>query len=278
MSHFEQMRNAYRSIPVGAPVGVGAAWVRTRCLVSPALLAATWQGHGRPNSFTFNLAGHAYRVDAVNGNFECFMWTTPNRLAPKTALAGVTHVGAPDAPVGGHNALANPSGRQVIDAAEALLTYFDTNPCSQASLPAVSAFQTAYSTSGLPGNVSIDGKYGGNTQKALDNTIGQSQADANHLDVTQQAPTNCFGMVVPDVPATNPPVSVTPANPATPGTTTNTTTTTTVIKPTPWGTIALVAAAVAATGLVGYSVAKKKGFTLKRHTGHGHRALHHRYA
>ncbi len=104
---------------------------------------------------------------------------------------------------GAMTAIPNPMNRAEINAAQDLLAYFNVNPCSQASLPVVTAFQNAYNASGLPGKLTMDGQYGGNTQKALQNVMDEAQADAG-AGPSQQAPTNCFGMTVPATPALDP--------------------------------------------------------------------------
>lgn len=78
---------------------------------------------------------------------------------------------------------------------QALLTDLQTNGCSASPQADVSAFQAAYNalppitnSSGTPGivtSLAVDGKYGPQTQAAL-----QAWADSQNLSVT--VPTNCF--------------------------------------------------------------------------------------
>jgi hypothetical protein len=268
MSHFQQMRNGYATTQIGAPTGVGR-WVAVKiCPFSQETLHAAWIRHGSPAQFQITSYGIAYMFRPSNGGktFVCYMWTT----APAAIKVSGVDVG-----VGAHAALPNPNNRLEISAADDLLAYFDTNPCTQARVPVVAAFQNAYNASSLPGRLTVDGQYGGNTQRALQNTLDEAQNDAG-AGPSQQAPVNCFGMAVPVTPT--PDVAPTPAPVVIVPPATNTTTNTTTTTATPWGTIALVAAAVTGVGLVGYAVAKKKGFSVRHMTGHGHRALHHRYA
>jgi hypothetical protein len=114
--------------------------------------------------------------------------------------------------------------------------------CTRASLPEVSAFQAAYNTSGLPGQLTIDGQYGGNTQAAVQLVLNQVNGPP------QAAPTNCFGMAVPATPALDP---VAPAGPISPST------------PTPptsmnMGPIVIGGAALLGVGVVVYAWKRKK--------------------
>jgi hypothetical protein len=147
------------------------------------------------------------------------------------------HVG-----VGAHAVL--PGDTTVIAAANDLLAYFDNNPCSQVSIAPASAFQSAYNASGLPGALTVDGKYGGNTQAALQAVINSVEVS---MGPTQTAPLNCFGMAVPAVPAPNP-------APAPAATTTTTTTSTATTSSSSISPVVIGAAAVAVVGGVGYAV------------------------
>lgn len=138
----------------------------------------------------------------------------------------------------------------VIAAANGLLAYYDTNTPSQASVPAVSAFQAAYNASGMPGALTVDGQYGPNTQKALQNVIDAAEAG---LGPTQGAPANAWGTQPPAVPAPD----VAPATPAGPGTLVLPETTI-VGTPTPNYTPWIVGGVAAAgVGLVGYAYYRK---------------------
>jgi hypothetical protein len=88
----------------------------------------------------------------------------------------------------------------IYDDAAAVVQYFTANPCTISSVPAVVTFQTSYNASAMPGQLSIDGEYGGNTQAALQNVINTGFVTGTS-GPTQTAPTNCFGMAVPAVPA-----------------------------------------------------------------------------
>ena len=142
---------------------------------------------------------------------------------------------------GATTTLPNTANRPVITAANDLLDYFNIYPCTQASIGAVSEFQSAYNASGQPGQLTVDGQYGGNTQKALQNVMDLAQADAG-AGPSQAAPTNCFGMAVPATPALDPPTG--PSNPLTPPSSVN-----------PW----LIAGAVILGGAgIAYAVHLKK--------------------
>lgn len=140
-----------------------------------------------------------------------------------------------------------PGDTTVVAAANGVLAFFDANPCTKASIPAVSAFQSAYNASGLPGALTVDGQYGPNTQKALQNTIDSVETG---MGPTQAAPQNCFDPNLPAVPA---PDVVPAAQPPAANATTTTTTTTTghgsAMNP---GVVAAAAALV--VGGVGYAV------------------------
>ena len=129
---------------------------------------------------------------------------------------GDVEIGTPnnDMGIGAYAALPNPNGRPEISAAVDLLAYFDVNGCSRSSLPVVTAFQNAYNASGLPGQLTLDGEYGPNTQRALQNVMDEAQADAG-AGPSQQAPANCFPEYgqVPSIPALDRPAS-TPATPS----------------------------------------------------------------
>lgn len=73
----------------------------------------------------------------------------------------------------------------------ALVAWLNANGCTQSSVSQVSQFQTDYNSSGLPGQLTVDGQYGPNTQAALDAVLGTSGT----------APTNCFGGTPPATPA-----------------------------------------------------------------------------
>jgi hypothetical protein len=138
----------------------------------------------------------------------------------------------------------------IVAAANGLLAYYDTNTPSKANVPAVAAFQQAYNASGMPGALTVDGQYGPDTQKALQNTIDANEAG---LGPTQPAPANAWGAALPAVPAPD----VAPATPAGPGTLVLPETTivgTPTPNYTPW-----IIGGVAAAGasLVGYTYWKK---------------------
>ena len=116
-----------------------------------------------------------------------------------------------DEGVGAYVALPNPQNRPEISAAIDFLAYYDANGCSRASLPVVVALQNAYNASGLPGQLTTDGEYGPNTQRALQNVMDEAQADAG-AGPSQQAPANCFPEYgqVPSIPVLDRPAA-TPA-------------------------------------------------------------------
>ena len=139
----------------------------------------------------------------------------------------------------------------VIAAANGLLGYYSGNAPSQGSVPAVSAFQSAYNASGYPGSLTVDGQYGPNTQKALQNVIDGAEAG---MGPTQAAPPNAWGTAPPATPA---PDVAPPGSPSGPGTLVLPETTivgTPTPNYTPW-----IIGGVAAAGitLVGYTYWKK---------------------
>jgi hypothetical protein len=58
-------------------------------------------------------------------------------------------------------------GAPLDDAANAVLAYFASNPCTSAAVSAVSDFQTQFNASGGSPTLSVDGKYGIHSQAAL---------------------------------------------------------------------------------------------------------------
>lgn len=91
-----------------------------------------------------------------------------------------------------------------LSAGQALVAWLVANGCTQNSVPAVSAFQTAYNGSGLGPAITVDGQYGGNTQAALQLALGS----------TATAPNNCFNMAVPATPG--PDAAITSSSASTP--------------------------------------------------------------
>jgi hypothetical protein len=81
-------------------------------------------------------------------------------------------------------------------AAGVLMTKFSSAPPSRAVVGEVSAFQSAYNGSGLPGSLTVDGQYGPNTQAALQAVLNQSVVDGP----PQAAPQNVFSTSVPSTP------------------------------------------------------------------------------
>jgi len=136
----------------------------------------------------------------------------------------------------------------LTDAAQAVVNFFAANACTRASIPEVASFQATYNGSGMPGHLTVDGQYGGNTERALQIVLNNAPAAGGGGPV-QAVPPNCFGMAVPDTPALDPSTPTAPTAPAT--TTTTTTTTSTPSTMSPW--IIGGAAAVVAGG-VGYAV------------------------
>jgi LPXTG-motif cell wall-anchored protein len=90
-----------------------------------------------------------------------------------------------------------------MSAAQDLVNYLNASGCTQASIPQCSAFQAAYNASGSPGQLTVGGQYGGNTQAALQYILDNAPA-AGGGGPTQAAPNNCFGMTVPSVPGLDP--------------------------------------------------------------------------
>lgn len=84
----------------------------------------------------------------------------------------------------------------------ALVAWLAANGCTQASVPAVSQFQTDYNGSGLAGQLTVDGQYGPNTQTALQNVLGSGST----------APDNCFGGTPPSTPALDSATGITTSN------------------------------------------------------------------
>jgi hypothetical protein len=161
--------------------------------------------------------------------------------------------------IGAHASLPNPINRAEINAANDLLSYFDVNACTRDSIPVVSAFQNAYNASGLPGHLTVNGQYGPNTQRALQNALDEAQNDAGS-GPSQPAPDNCFGRSVPAIPAVDPTPTPTPATPSTP--TAPTTTTTVATGGSSYAPLVIGGFAVAGAALIGYTYWRKK------HRGH----------
>jgi hypothetical protein len=153
---------------------------------------------------------------------------------------------------GAHAALPNPQSRPEISAADDLLAYLDVNACTRDSIPVVASFQVAYNASGLPGQLTANGQYGPNTERALQNTLDEAQGDAG-AGPSQSAPANCFGRAVPATPAVDPvgpgPTPTTPMAPTTASTN----------PPSASATPYIIGGAVlAGAGLIGYTYWKKK--------------------
>lgn len=71
-----------------------------------------------------------------------------------------------------------------------LVAYLSANPCTQSSVAQVSAFQTAWNSSGNGATLVVDGKYGPLTRGALQavmNTIGKGTAPADCFTPTTTA-------------------------------------------------------------------------------------------
>ena len=152
------------------------------------------------------------RVIRPGSGAVTYVWNHPGPIQV-TGLKGIGRVmkasAAPHWPglgknndLGAYAALPNPQNRAEINAAIDFLAYYDVNGCSKKSLPVVVALQNAYNASGLPGQLTDDGEYGPNTQRALQNIMDEAQADAG-AGPSQQAPANCFPEYgnVPSIPA-----------------------------------------------------------------------------
>jgi len=64
----------------------------------------------------------------------------------------------------------------------AVVAYFQSNACTQSSIPAVVDFQNAWNAENPDDQLVVDGKYGPLTQGALQNVMGATPV-----------PANCFG-------------------------------------------------------------------------------------
>lgn len=85
-----------------------------------------------------------------------------------------------------------------LSAADNLMTKFSSTPPSRAVVPEVSAFQSAYNGSGLPGSLTVDGQYGPNTEAALQKVLDLRSPP-------QAAPANVFSTAIPSTPAADTP-------------------------------------------------------------------------
>jgi hypothetical protein len=81
-----------------------------------------------------------------------------------------------------------------LQAATALVAYFNANACTQDSVQEVTDFQNAWNGDNPSDTLAVDGEYGPLTQGALQNALG-----------TTNVPANCFGgaVVIPP-PGANP--------------------------------------------------------------------------
>jgi hypothetical protein len=71
----------------------------------------------------------------------------------------------------------------LAQAATALASYLTTNGCTQDAIPACTTFQSAWNASGLGGQLTVDGKYGPQTQAALAQALSGTGTSA---------PASCF--------------------------------------------------------------------------------------
>lgn len=139
-------------------------------------------------------------------------------------------------------------------AALGLVNYLAANGCTQASFTACSTFQAAYNGSGFPGQLSIDGQYGGNTMRALQNVLDSGQVDGGS-GPTMTAPADCFqGNPTYGPEAVTPGLDVTPPTPAPTNTTSVVVNNPPPPKPTNW---LIWGAVLAGGGAVGYAYWKK---------------------
>jgi hypothetical protein len=151
---------------------------------------------------------------------------------------------------GGGTGPVQPS-QALVAASNALVSYLQTNGCSQSSISQVVAFQTQYNAEGSQ-QLPTDGKYGALTQGALQRVMTASGGGT--------APQNCFqsgGGSGGGGGGGTPPTTVTPIQAGV----------------FPWGTAALITSAVVAAGYIAYE--SKHGKHLMRHAGHHARRLHH---
>lgn len=146
----------------------------------------------------------------------------------------------------------------IITQAQAVVSYFTQNPCTQNPVGVVSDFQTAYNGAGGAGSLTVDGQYGGNTQAALQEVLNAAPA-AGGGGPTQTAPQNCFQGVV--VNGTD--YGAVPATPA-PDTTVTNVLGQSVIPgsngstPVNWVPVYIGAGVAAVLGVVGYAVWAKR--------------------
>ena len=81
-----------------------------------------------------------------------------------------------------------------LTAGQAVVTYFNTNACTQSSVQQVIDFQNAWNSDNPSDTLTVDGEYGPLTQGALQNALA-----------TTNVPANCFGgAVVLPPPGVNP--------------------------------------------------------------------------
>lgn len=152
----------------------------------------------------------------------------------------------------------------LINATNGLLAYFTQNQCTQASFAECSTFQTQYNASGLPGSLTVDGQYGGNTQSALQNAINAMAAV--NMGPAQSAPPNCFTGVVVNgenygvVPSTPAPDAGAPTTSPTAAPSTTPTSQTVVVNQPPstnWAPVLIAGAVTLGAAAVGYAYLKK---------------------
>jgi|SRR5215469_1574250 len=89
---------------------------------------------------------------------------------------------APSGGGGGGGSPTQPSST-LVSLAQSVVNYFQSNPCSQSAVSAVTQFQQQYNQEGSV-NLTVDGKYGPYTQQALQNVLNASGGGS--------APANCF--------------------------------------------------------------------------------------
>lgn len=97
-----------------------------------------------------------------------------------------------------------------VVAGQALVAYFNVNPCTQSSLSVVSTFQTSWNADNPTNTLKVDGQYGPLTEGALQTALG-----------TTAVPPNCFGgpaqQPIPPAPTPSPTPTPTPSTQASSG-------------------------------------------------------------
>ncbi|MGH2997694.1 MAG: hypothetical protein ACRDNM_00180, partial [Gaiellaceae bacterium] len=151
-----------------------------------------------------NAQGVARQMQALYEQALAMAPPTPNAPAPTPSS------GTPSNPT--------PQLNQATTAAKNVISYFATHACGKQAIASVGAFQTAYNATALGPPITVDQKYGPDTQAALQLVLDFTGGGSGKGG---QAPPNCFTAAPAPVPGVNP----TPApgggggTPSKPGTT-----------------------------------------------------------